>query len=75
MSSGLSSGSTGFALGRGLYKAVVGLWSGASGLVAGFGGGVPFGGLALYLEGGTNRLLLEGDAQSGTDVLLLEGST
>lgn len=35
-------------------------------------------GSALLLEGdaqsGTDRILLEGDAQAGTDVLLLEGT-
>jgi len=30
-------------------------------------------GSALLLEGGTNRILLEGDAQAGGNVLLLEG--
>jgi len=30
-------------------------------------------GSAILLEGGTNRILLEGDAQAGSNVLLLEG--
>lgn len=38
MSSGLSSGNSGFALGRGLFRSVSGLWSGARGFDAGFGG-------------------------------------
>jgi hypothetical protein len=50
VSVGLYSGVSGLALGTGLYKNVSGLWSGASGLVAGFGGGSPFGGASLYLD-------------------------
>ena len=50
MSTGLYSGVSGLALGTGLYKNVSGLWGGASGLVAGFGGGSPFGGASLYLN-------------------------
>jgi len=38
MSSGLYSGTSGLALGTGLYKGVSSLWGGASGLVDGFGG-------------------------------------
>lgn len=38
MSNGLYSGVSGLALGVGLYKDVSGLWSGANGLIAGFGG-------------------------------------
>lgn len=37
MSSGLYSGTSGLALGTGLYKGVSSLWGGASGLVDGFG--------------------------------------
>jgi hypothetical protein len=50
VSVGLYSGVSGLALGTGLYKNVSGLWSGASGLIAGFGGGSPFGGASLYLN-------------------------
>ena len=39
MSSGLYSGTSGLALGAGLYRSVSGLWGGASGLINGFGGG------------------------------------
>ncbi|MEN6304092.1 MAG: hypothetical protein ABFD96_15280, partial [Armatimonadia bacterium] len=39
MSSGLYSGTSGLALGTGLYRNVSGLWGGASGLVSGLGGG------------------------------------
>lgn len=39
MSSGLYSGQPGLSLGTGLYRTVSGLWSGASGLITGFGGG------------------------------------
>ena len=41
MSVGLYSGVPGLALGVGLYKDVSGLWGGASGLIDGFGGGLP----------------------------------
>lgn len=41
MSSGLYSGTSGIALGSGLYRSVSGLWGGASGLVAGFGSWTP----------------------------------
>jgi hypothetical protein len=41
MSTGLYSGASGLALGRGLYRDVSGLWGGASGLDAGFGGFSP----------------------------------
>lgn len=50
MSSGLYNGVSGLALGVGLYKGVSGLWSGASGLVTGFGGADPFSGASLYLN-------------------------
>jgi hypothetical protein len=50
VSVGLYSGVSGLALGTGLYKNVSGLWSGASGLIDGFGGGSPFGGASLYLN-------------------------
>ena len=50
MSSGLYSGVSGLALGIGLYKGVSGLWSGASGLIDGFGGADPFSGASLYLD-------------------------
>lgn len=39
MSSGLYSGVSGLAIGTGLYRNVTGLWSGASGLITGWGGG------------------------------------
>lgn len=38
MASGLFSGKPGLNLGTGLYRAVAGLWSGAAGLLTGFGG-------------------------------------
>lgn len=41
MTTGLSSGVPGFATGVGLNRGVSGLWGGASGLVAGFGGAGP----------------------------------
>jgi hypothetical protein len=37
MAVGLYSGVSGLAVGTGLYKGVSGLWSGASGLIDGFG--------------------------------------
>lgn len=40
MSTGLYSGVSGLALGTGLYKGVSGLWSGASGLITGWGVGL-----------------------------------
>jgi hypothetical protein len=51
MSSGLYSGVSGLALGTGLYKGVSGLWSGASGLIDGFGG--PASALSLNFLSGT----------------------
>ena len=41
MSVGLYSGTPGLALGTGLYKDTPGLWSGASGLISGFGSAFP----------------------------------
>jgi hypothetical protein len=50
MAVGLYSGTSGLALGTGLYKDVSGLWGGASGLINGFGGSNPFSGASLYLN-------------------------
>jgi len=53
-------------------------------LKLGFTGGKPkaiisYTGLKILLEGdaqtGTDKILLEGDAQTGTDVILLEGQS
>lgn len=52
MSSGLYSGTSGLALGTGLYKGVSGLWSGASGLINGFGGEFSPASLFTAGEGG-----------------------
>lgn len=60
MSSGLSDGASGLSLGTGLYKAVSSLWSGASGFVAGFGGGSPVIPASLLLEDGSYLLLEDG---------------
>lgn len=48
MANGLYSGTSGLALGSGLYRDVSGLWGGASGLVSGFGGFTP---ASLFVSG------------------------
>ena len=50
MASGLYSGVSGLALGVGLYRNVAGFWSGASGLVTGWGGSGGGGPLVLDLD-------------------------
>lgn len=53
MSSGLYSGSSGLALGIGLYRNVSGLWGGASGLIDGFGGNTSLPALDIDFTSGS----------------------
>lgn len=71
MSTGLYSGASGLALGRGLYRDVSGLWGGASGLVTGFGsaGPTPFQTLDALTAGKTGTGVYDGRAAT------VEGST